>query len=639
MSQLTQQLRAQLQQHAPFTQMDDNAFALLLSHLTLEYFAQGDLVLAPTQQTPERCFVVKQGGVVGLIRDIDSPIDSAIQLDAAIESRINFRATNGECFPLGALLANRPCRLVYYATSDTFLLSFSRAIFDQLVEICPPWRDFATRRLGSLLDQSRRELAANYANTGSAEQSMLTQLGALVKRSPLVCEPTTHLRDVFETMQRERVGSILVTSSNDQAIVGIFTKEDVVGRVVLANIPLDTPVSQVMSSPVLTLTVDALAVDAALLMAQHSIRHIPVMREGQLIGLVSERDLFSLQRLSLRAAGNAIRSASTIEELAQASIDVRELARALVLQGIDAAHITALISRLNDQITQRVIQLTFARTSLNPHGYCWIALGSEGRHEQTIATDQDNALILADEEIPNKEHWLSWAKAVNHALATCGYPLCKGNIMASNAALCLGATQWQERYTSMFSTASPQALLDASIQLDFRSLAGNHVLANGLREFVLNELPKHPLFLKLLASNALKNGPPVAWVGSMVEQLFARAQDQSVDLKLHGTMPFVDAARLFACVFGITETNTAARLKALVAHGFDTIEVDNAIHGFEFLQLLRLRHQIESKTSADQLTNPNLINPNSLSSLDKRILKEAFRQARKLQQRIALDYP
>ncbi|RPH67610.1 MAG: hypothetical protein EHM83_01105, partial [Burkholderiales bacterium] len=176
-----------------------------------------------------------------------------------------------------------------------------------------------------------------------------------------------------------------------------------------------------------------------------------------------------------------------------------------------------------------------------------------------------------------------------------------------------------------------------SIFFDFRPLTGDSTLAGALRERVTRRAADTPRFLKQMSDNALRNGPPSSWTGGLLETLFTR-EEALVDLKLNGTAPFVDGARVLALAGGIRETGTAERLQALAAAGRLTQDdVRGWVDSFQFLQGLRLRvqHRLEDRST----DNPNLLDTRELSEIDRRILKDAFRQARKLQQRLALDYP
>jgi len=414
--------------------------------------------------------------------------------------------------------------------------------------------------------------------------------------------------------------------------VGILTRYDILGRITLAQVPLAAPISQVMVHPVLTLTTQNTAQDAALLMSRHGMRHVPVTRDGVAVGMVSERDLFAMQRQSLKNVSSAIRAAPDVAALKSIALDIRRLARSLLGQGVQARQLTALISHLNDVLTGQLLKLKADEHGIDLNRLCWLCLGSEGRDEQTIATDQDNALILAsDTSDESREAIRAFAREVNLALDSCGYPLCHGGIMAGESACCLTLDEWRERFRLWIEQGSPQDLLNASIYFDFRALAGDRQLAATLRQEVIQAARITPRFHKQMALNALTRTAPLNWRGAV------DTDDQgTVDLKLQGTAIFADAARLYSLAHGIDETNTRKRLEAVgPLMNLAATEYGAWVGGFEFLQILRLRLQLESQVLPD---GPNRIVVAGLNDIDRRILRESFRVARQLQQRLQLDY-
>jgi CBS domain-containing protein len=272
---------------------------------------------------------------------------------------------------------------------------------------------------------------------------------------------------------------------------------------------------------------------------------------------------------------------------------------------------------------------------------CWLAFGSEGRGEQTISTDQDNGLVFESSDAGrDRPAWLAFAREVNEALDACGYPLCKGNVMASNPNCCLTQAEWMERFADWIDHGAPEDLLNASIYFDFRPLAGAAALVPPMREMVTREAARNPRFMKQMADNALRNRPPLTWVGSIDTQ--ADNGQQVIDLKLGGTAIYVDAARVYALAHGVVETGTRARFEGVArAMGAPAQEAEGWISGFEYLQLLRLQVQLarDSRAAVDATDgNPNQVDVAALNDIDRRVLKESLRVARRLQQRIEMDY-
>ena len=338
---------------------------------------------------------------------------------------------------------------------------------------------------------------------------MEAPLSELVRFAPVSCDGATPIRTALGVMKERRVGSMLILNP-DQSAQGILTRHDVLDRITLPAVSLDAPIKDVMVSPVHCLTDDHTAQDAALLMSRFGIRHVPITREGKVIGMVSERDLFAMQRLSLQQLSSSLRQAPSVDALRALAPDIRKFAERLLGQGIQARQLTGLISHLNDLLTQRLLDLLAKQHGLDSSQACWLALGSEGRDEQTVATDQDNALVLIDGlQDGQVERWLAFAREANQALDECGYPLCEGNIMASNPELCLSASRWQERFSNWIEFGTPEDLLNASIFFDLRPLWGNASLAQALRQSISTKASTAPRFLKMLALNALQRTAPL----------------------------------------------------------------------------------------------------------------------------------
>ena len=304
-----------------------------------------------------------------------------------------------------------------------------------------------------------------------------------------------------------------------------------------------------------------------------------------------------------------------------------------------------MISSLNDQLTVRLLEITAPAFDLAFTGMCWLGMGSEGRSEQTIATDQDNGLIFSARdpaltEDASRARLLPFARAVNEALDWCGYPLCNGNVMAMNPQWCLSLPSWRGTFMRWIDRGDPESLLAASIFFDFRGLWGNDDLALQLRAEIARRAASNPRFLKQMTVNALRNEPPLSWRGEVAARE-AIGGAEGIDLKRAASMQLTDGARIYALAGGVTATNTVERLRlAGPKRGIPEEDIHGFVDAFEFLQLLRLRTQ--HRRAAGEIApsaNPNFLPLQTLSKLDLRILKEALRQVRKLQQRLAMDYP
>ncbi len=620
---LVNNLCAELQQHAPFSQMaaaDVEAF-VRLSRQT--YYAPGETLLQPGDGPVSRLLFLRRGSVAGGAQTQPAG-GSAFQLEA------------GELFPAAAWLGRRAVSAPYEAIDDCFCLEVPAEAMAQLMQRSAVLADFLHGRVRHLLALSRQAMASELASQAVAEQAMQARLGSLPRSPVLACTAHEPLGEALRSMHRRRVGSMLVLDDAGAA-QGIFTRHDVLERVALAQAPMDTPISQLMTRPVHTLDLQRSVQDAVLLMSRHGVRHVPITERSRVVGMVSERDLFAMLGLSSSRLARRIRAATDLAQLVDVAPDIRRQARELMAQGLSARTLTELISQLNDLLTERAVQLAARQRGLDLTRACWLAFGSEGRCEQTIATDQDNGLVFAsDDPDTDRSAWLALGRLVNDTLDACGYPLCKGRIMAGEPDCCLSADEWIARFDHWIDQGAPEDLLKASIYFDLRPLAGALSLAGPMREFVRRRAAQMPRFIRQLAQNALRNTPRLNWRGAFEPQ--REGAHEWIDLKLGGTMIFVDAARLFALAQGVDATATRARFEAVAAAmHLEPRESQTWIGAFEFLQTMRLRVQVGAMSQSPD-DNPNRLDLATLNDIDKRILKESLRVAQRLQQRITLDY-
>ena len=461
-----------------------------------------------------------------------------------------------------------------------------------------------------------------------------TGVGVFLRRTPVHVGPDTRVRDALRRMCAERVGTVVVVDPASLCPLGILTQRDVIERVVLEAGDLDESVAGVMTGGVISLPLSASPHQARLCMARNDLRHLVVLdRAGRFAGVLSRGDLYATRDLETEDLVEAIQAASDAVGLADAARRVRDAAGALVDQGVGAEHISKWIAILNDLIVLAAIDIAEAEFELPLVPWCWLTFGSEGRLEQTLDTDQDNGLIFASESEQEAEglraRFLPFARRVNELLDGCGFPLCKGGVMAGNPKWCLSIGEWRGQFVEWMHSASPDCLLNATIFFDFRPLAGDGGLAAALKDWLLAAAADNPLFLRFMAGNALRSGPPLGRIRDFVVD----RETGLLDLKRDGVRPFVDAARIYALALGVADTSTAGRLREAGALlRWVPGETDALVQALHVIQQMRLRRQ---RVPGAQ---PNLVAPDELNELERSFLKESFRQARKLQQKLQIRY-
>jgi CBS domain-containing protein len=619
-------LRDFLRCHPPYKDMGAFALDALAKALKPVTIADGGFILTPDDMPPD-LYIIETGKVqvrqVGDVTLTDPPL---------------YHLEAGQSFPLAAAAARRPAINVYSAVGEVKCWRLASADFAAMLLSSCEFNRFVLDHVAGLLHEARRQIEIQFGQRNSDQQTMNAQLTAFVRPSVLRILPTTAIREAMESMVKAKVGSVIVADA-DNIPLGIFTQSDALRRVVIPNHAPTAPIAEVMTAPPATISSHATAYDAMLAMAMHRIRHLVIVDgDDKVVGVVSERDLFAMQRIGLRNVRKVIEEAADMDELSRAASDVRRLCLNMLAQGVNAEKLTQFISGLNDSLTRRVIEIALGDHAFDGIHWSWLAFGSEGRDEQTFSTDQDNGIIFTCPEggavDALRERFLAFAKQVNDGLARCGFPLCKGNIMASNPAWCLSQEEWRECFAKWIRSPEPEALLNATIFFDFRALFGDDQLARELRLWLLEQTADSKVFLRFMAENAVKAAPPLGMIRDFV---FDNNADfpHTLDLKAFGTRPFVDAARIIALAHNLPHSSTVERLRAAATQkllGGD--DINAVIEGFFFIQQLRLRNQRAGTAPGGE----NRVDPDKLNELDRQVLKEAFKQAKRLQSRLQLEY-
>ena len=318
------------------------------------------------------------------------------------------------------------------------------------------------------------------------------------------------------------------------------------------------------------------------------------------------------------------------------------MVRALVKEGARANNITRIVTVLNDQIVTRLLSMLHEQMGPAPVPFCWITFGSEGRKEQTFKTDQDNALIyeaLDGSEEQMKEvraYFRRFGQEAAQLLASSGFPLCKGKMMASNPRWRKPFAVWKDYFDRWMATPEPQEVLNATIFFDFRPEYGTMELATDLREHLTVEAPKKSFFLLFLAKDCMAGKSPLTFFKQFVVEKNGRHKNR-VDLKTQGLTPFVNFARLMALRHGVKATNTLARLERLAEQDL----IPKALYletrdAYEFQMQLRLENQLKMIEAGQE--PDNYVDPDELSDVDKQTLKEAFAVIGRVQSFVKADF-
>jgi CBS domain-containing protein len=396
-----------------------------------------------------------------------------------------------------------------------------------------------------------------------------------------------------------------------------------------------------MSSPVVGIAPTVPAFEALFEMMRRRIRHLAVIADRRLLGVVSSHDLTLLQGGHPVGLARQIEAAASEDGLASLAPRVVSVVRWLAAGGAGPTAIGRLVAELNDRLVRRALDLVTARIDAAGQGrppvpFAWLAAGSEGRREQTLKTDQDNGLVYrdppADLEAAASDYFPRLAVAMSDLLGRLGFPPCPGRFMASNPRWLQPESAWRRYFASWMETPRPDALLQASVFFDLRPIAGSEEVGHALWEWVCERAPSQAGFLRLMAKAGLERHVPLGLFGGLVVERSGGHRDQ-LDLKARGIFPVTQAMRVYALSLGLGETNTVDRLEAAGMRGlFTAAEVAEISDAYELIGRLRLAHQIARLDGG--VAPDNFVDPRSLSKADRLLLKEAFKSIAWLQRHL-----
>lgn len=618
--------------HPPFNLLPATDLYQVATRVVVQYAAEGETIFTQGQPLLAYFYLVREGSV-DLIRegqDKDQLID---------------RCGEGEVFGIRALLAEEHYALSCRASEELLLYAIPTAVFE------PFWQNNARvayylatcfaagvrSRKGSSL-QGRLFISQPYNQGGDNQLLEVQQLP--FKHDPLTCPPTTSIKQAAEWMGARKVGSIIVINEDDFPI-GIVTYKDMARQTATGKVAIDEPVSLIMSSPVQTIAQERTFAEAQIRMLRHNIHHLVATTDGTnttpVQGVVSHHDLLVLQGNSPAVIVRAILRTSKPEKLDTYRGRAEELLQKYLYQEVSIAYIAEIMSQVNDAIIDRAIRFALDKHPDPPADFCWLGLGSEGRKEQLLRTDQDNALVFADvpaeEYETTKAYFLAFAKTVNDLLADAGFVYCPADMMASNPQWCMSLQEWKDQFSNWIFKPGAQEILYANIFFDYRPLYGQAELSAALTDHIYECLEDRQLFLNFMAQHATISPPPLSFFRSFIVEEDGEHKDE-FDIKKRAMMPLTDIARILtldARLHGIN--STIERFEKLAALDEKNREIyEMAADAYEVLMRIRALQGLKHKNSG------RFVRTADLTKMQRALLRNSFRPVKKLQESLRLRF-
>jgi CBS domain-containing protein len=579
----------------PFSALNRDALASLARRGEIEFFPAGSDILVQAGQPSRYLYVIRRGSV-----DL---LDAGQVIDVLEE---------GESFGHPSLLSGLPPAFTVRAREDCLCFLFPAE--PTLVALSDPagLRFLAT----TLTDRLERASARSHRgfSLGTA------RLGTLVSPVPLFPGPDVSIREVAEKMTEAGASSAVVFVEDG---FGIVTDADLRAKVVARGLRPEAPVSTAMTAPAISAPPERLAFDALVDMLEAGIHHLPVIDAGgTLLGVVTHSALLNLEGPSPFTLRQEIARAEDVAALAKATSALPQVVVTLLDAGVDPVDLGDVIATTSDAVVRRVLELAVGELGDPPCPWCWLALGSEARREQTLATDQDNGLAYDGPEDEVDGYFAALAGRTNAWLAESGFAFCRAGVMAQNRPWRRSRAGWLELFDTWLRFPNRQRVFLATIAFDLRRVAGPLPLELEVDE-LLATAASRPAFLSRLARSALDFRPPTGFLREFVVERTGERVG-TLDIKRGGVVPIVDLARFHGLASGSTTSGTLARLRAAHARGsLSGEQAEELSEAFATVSGIRLEHQA-AQVERD-LAPDNRINPRELPPLARRELKQAFR--------------
>jgi CBS domain-containing protein len=615
----------------PFSLLPENARTELFKHFSYETHPAGTIVLTQEISRVEKLYIVSEGAV-------------EIYFEESFAKTLQQRlAPHDHYGGISILMNDGVSTRTMAVVEESVFMTLEASLFLDICRQYEAFQDYFAAQFGKcMLNRSYAGIILRHIRDKEFNLPFFNQpIAAMHRPNILTIDGESSIQSAAEKMSRAGSSAILIKGAGKQ-IEGIVTDADFKTRVLGKGVPATEPVRTIMSSPVATIQADEQVFEAFINMSAKDKRHLVVTNQsGHMVGIVAEKDLIVAQTNATSLLIRSIKSAAHINQLKGFHSRLTELLLEPIKNGSNPEYITKLITAFSEAILDRVIGFAIDELGEPPCKFAFMIMGSEGRDEQTLISDQDNALVFEDIEddagfTAAKAYFARFSESVCSMLNTAGFKFCDGNNMAMNPKWCQPLSVWKDYFSNWVRSIDPEKTLYSSIFFDFRGAWGELALTDELKSFLLSSINESRGILRCLTENSLQFKPPVSFFGKFVVEEKGKHKG-SFDIKKI-LLPVIDFARIHALKEGIASTNTLTRLYRLYTkHRLTSGQYLNLIRSYNYLMNLRFLRQIT--TIMDEEEEPdNFINPSNLSTLDQAVLKEIFKIIERLQQKLKMEF-
>jgi CBS domain-containing protein len=613
-----------LAKHPPFNNLSVNQLEFAANNIFIAFSKSGTgLKLGDSSDDHTVGMIIVRSGSLELRSDDGELIDRLSEGDYLVPSQLT---NDAEKDP--QVLVLEDC--LYYELTDSAFKSLSSDSpeFSMLSEV-------DRKRIPSLYQAASDQEVQQRADQFSRDAYLIQTVKDNMSKDIVSTGPDASILEAAQLMSERKVSSLLIV--RDSELVGIITDRDFRIRVLSEGVSDREQVDTVMTPSPKCVDVSSRLHEAQLKMMSEGVHHLPVLEEGNPIGMITPSDILRANNIEPLSMVRAINRAACIEDISTTAESIPALVVKLVEHDVRAVEIGKIITTLSDSITRRLLHLSEMKFGVPPCEYAWLAFGSQARQEQVLGSDQDNGLLLPDGiSAEDARYFEPFASFVNDGLDACGMPYCPGGIMAKNEKWRMTLSDWKKCFSRWIEEPSPEAVMHSSIFFDMRHIAGDAKLTKALRAYVLERAKSNTIFLAMMCENALTHSPPLGFFKTFVLESDGD-HNNTLDLKKRGTIPIVDVARNYSLSAGLKSLNTIERLQAMERAGVMSRDMAySLIDAHEFISGIRLEAQ--GKQYRTGLTADNYLDPTELSPLVRHQIKDAFHVVREAQNAMKMRF-
>ncbi|MBK5931564.1 DUF294 nucleotidyltransferase-like domain-containing protein [Halochromatium salexigens] len=623
------EIRDHISRHPPFDGLTDDLLDEVAGAVEITYFKAGTTIAERDGSVQALSYI--RGGAVEVYRH---------------NGQLYNRLGEGDIFGQLDLLRGRPVRFPVQAIEDTLLYLIPKPVFDRLCATDEDFADFVElsgSRLKSTVEQSQRD-----------NDMIATRVRRLISRLPVMIEESATVQEAARLMTEHDVSSVLLlkpgndddsdrmftdTEGQQWLLTGMITDKDLRQRIIAAGASAQTPLASISHDKLITIQSSESVSEAMLTMLRNNIQLLPVLHRRRPVGVVDLSDIVRYETNNSVYLVSNIFSRISVKGLARLTPEVRASFVRLVDEGATSRMIGGAMSSVGRSLMRRLVELAEADLGPPPVPYCFMVHGSLARNDQSIATDQDNAIVLHDAFEPKRhdDYFRALARQVSDGLHACGYPYCKGGVMATNDLWRQPLARWKRYFRDWIAKPDPQGLLHSSIFFDLDAVHGEARFVEELQDLIATRAKASPQFLAALARNALGRTPPLGFFRTFVLEQDGR-HNNSINIKRRGIAPLNDVIRVHALGVGSRAQNGFDRLDEITQAGaLPAGQTDKLSYALEFLSIVRMRHQAQE--IQDDHEPHNAIQPERISDTERHNLKEAFQVLSNAQNFLRFRYP